>query len=117
MSVGYARSMEYINDRNVDVMHGKKQNEKSTIPLPSSPQFVLMVGLTGIRTGLGFIGRSAEESFFDKSDLLYLTTYLVSDGIERYDCLNRLACLDDRKAERLLTTSKMMINGAKYLQP
>ncbi|XP_037794990.1 uncharacterized protein LOC119590393 [Penaeus monodon] len=79
--------------------------------------FVLMVGLTGIRTGLGFIGRSAEESFFDKSDLLYLTTYLVSDGIERYDCLNRLACLDDRKAERLLTTSKMMINGAKYLQP
>lgn len=35
MSVGYARSMEYINDRSVDVMHGKKQNENKTKNQPS----------------------------------------------------------------------------------
>lgn len=35
MSVGYAKSMEYINDRSVDVMHEKKQNKNKTKNQPS----------------------------------------------------------------------------------
>ncbi|XP_042224430.1 uncharacterized protein LOC121868188 [Homarus americanus] len=80
---------------------------------------VLIVMSGGL--GVGFLGRSLEAgnemSWVEGNDLLFMTTYLVSDGIERYDCLNRLACLDDHKAQQLLTAAMMMIKGAKYLRP
>ncbi|KAG7167394.1 hypothetical protein Hamer_G012843 [Homarus americanus] len=84
-----------------------------------STLLVLIVMSGGL--GVGFLGRSLEAgnemSWVEGNDLLFMTTYLVSDGIERYDCLNRLACLDDHKAQQLLTAAMMMIKGAKYLRP
>lgn len=82
-------------------------------------KLLVLVILGGLGFGFGLGARSfqEEESIVDGSDMLFMLTYLVSDGLERYDCLNRLACLDDAKAQDLLTASKMMIKGAKYLQP
>ncbi|XP_066964558.1 uncharacterized protein [Macrobrachium rosenbergii] len=71
------------------------------------------------RLQVGFVGRSIEDDslLMDGSDVLFIMTYMVSSGIEKYDCLNRLACLDNAKAQDFLTASRMMIKGAKFLQP
>jgi len=70
--------------------------------------------------GVGLFGaRSLDENkaWVDQSEVVFMLAYLVSESQEKYDCLNRVACLDDSKAEHLLTSSRMMIKGAKYLQP
>merc|ERR1711962_946614 len=70
--------------------------------------------------GVGLFGGrslSAEQPWVDQSEVMFMLAFLVSQGQEKYDCLNKVACLDDDKAHDLLTVSRMMIKGAKYIQP
>ncbi|KAK7069913.1 hypothetical protein SK128_006524 [Halocaridina rubra] len=79
----------------------------------------MLVLLFGGGLGFGFLGRSyeTEQRWLDSNDMMFIMTYLVSDGLEKYDCLNKMACLDDYKAQDLVTASSMLLKGAKYLQP
>lgn len=70
--------------------------------------------------GVGLFGGrslSTDQPWVDQSEVMFMLAYLVSQSQEKYDCLNRVACLDDDKAHDILTASNMMIKGAKYLQP
>ncbi|XP_045608278.1 uncharacterized protein [Procambarus clarkii] len=78
---------------------------------------VLLVLGGGLGVGVGRSMGGEEAPWVDGTDALFLTTYLVSENQDRYDCLNRLACLDHYRAHDLLTAARMMIKAAKYLKP
>ncbi|XP_076057305.1 uncharacterized protein LOC143034846 [Oratosquilla oratoria] len=74
----------------------------------------------------GFTGRSSDltaTSWVDRTDALFALAFLMGEEEEKgqgergYSCLNRMACLDDVRAHDFLVASKMIFNGAKYLQP
>ncbi|XP_069958694.1 uncharacterized protein [Cherax quadricarinatus] len=77
---------------------------------------MLVLFVLGGGFGLG-VGRSVgnEEPWVDSNDALFITTYLVSDGVQHYDCLNRLSCLQHYKAHDLLTAGRMIINAARFM--
>jgi hypothetical protein len=48
-----------------------------------------------------------------ESELLLLFTYLMGDANNDYDCLNRVACEEPKKAHEYITAAKMLIKGAR----
>jgi len=68
-------------------------------------------------------GRSSDEdniisdpwanSLLTESELLLLFTYLMGDVNNDYDCLNRVACEEPKKAREYITAAKMLIKGAR----
>jgi hypothetical protein len=68
-------------------------------------------------------GRSSHEEklipdpwanpFITESELLLLLTYLMGDANSEYDCLQRVACEEPKKALEYITAAKMLIKGAR----
>ena len=59
-----------------------------------------------------------EPKIEKKSDKHFAEKYLIGDKDKKsYECLNRLACLEDRRAHDILTVSKMTMKGLKYIKP
>ena len=68
-------------------------------------------------------GRSSDEDniisdpwanpLITESELLLLFTYLMGDANNDYDCMNRVACEEPKKAREYITAAKMLIKGAR----
>ncbi|XP_076057384.1 uncharacterized protein LOC143034921 [Oratosquilla oratoria] len=63
-------------------------------------------------------GRAVGSSFWpDRTHALFGVTLLLGEATGRYECLNRLACLDQERAQDVLSLSNIFLMGAKALQP
>jgi len=51
-----------------------------------------------------------------QSELLLMMTYVLGATEGNFDCLNRVACEDSKKAKEYLNAAKMVLKGAKFAQ-
>ncbi|KAK4309316.1 hypothetical protein Pmani_019041 [Petrolisthes manimaculis] len=78
-------------------------------------KLVVILALTG---SFGFLGkrRSVEDDgWVNENDLLFMTTFLLNDDLQRHQCLSLLACLKPRPAHDLHTAASLISRGADYL--
>jgi len=65
-------------------------------------------------------GRSLKSdkssSYMSQSELLLMMTYVLGATEGNFDCLNRVACEDSKKAKEYLNAAKMVLKGAKFAQ-
>lgn len=80
--------------------------------------------LLGVATwGAGaWKGRSADggvsppsTSLLTEAELALLLSYLMGESDQRYDCMERVACLRPKKAKEYIAAGQMLIKGAKVM--
>nr|XP_018910323.1 PREDICTED: uncharacterized protein LOC109039342 [Bemisia tabaci] len=57
-------------------------------------------------------GLDPDEPVISESEVLMLLGYLMGETANKYDCLNRIACQDPKKATEYIHAAKMLLKGS-----